>query len=315
MPTPVKSSTSEEHDIAAQIVDALNALFGVHAGYRAVHAKGIVCQGIFRPAATAASVSRAPHLQREPVPITVRFSNFPGVPTLPDGDPNSSPRGLAIKFHLPGGATTDIVAHSYNGFPVSTGEEFLAFARALAASGPGVPHPTPIESFAASHPRAALFLQSPKPAPASFATEPQYGVNAFRFTNQAGTSRHGRYWILPVAGAVHLDQADAAARPARFLFDELVERLSRGPVEFRLLVQLAADGDPVHDGSLTWPADRPQVELGTVSVTTPVADSVTAERQLIFDPIRLVDGIELSEDPLPLVRSRVYAISYARRNP
>ena len=178
-----------------------------------------------------------------------------------------------------------------------------------------MPHPTPIESFAASHPRAALFLQTPKPAPASFATEAQFGVNAFRFTNQAGTSRTGRYWIVPVAGSAHLAPADAAARPARFLFDELVERLSRGPVEFRLLVQLAADGDPVHDGSLTWPADRPQVELGTLSATRAVTDSVAAERQLIFDPIRLVDGIELSEDPLPLVRSRVYAVSYARRNP
>ena len=136
MPTAAKNSPSEEHDLAAQIVEALTALFGVHPGYRAVHAKGIVCQGTFRPAGSAASVSRAPHLQREPVPITVRFSNFPGVPTLPDGDPNSSPRGLAIKFRLPGGATTDIVAHSYNGFPVSTGEEFLAFAQALAASGP-----------------------------------------------------------------------------------------------------------------------------------------------------------------------------------
>jgi catalase len=86
-------------------------------------------------------------------------------------------------------------------------------------------------------------------------------------------------------------------------------------VEFRLVVQLATDGDSVHDGSLTWPADRPQVELGTVSVTTPVADSVAAERQLIFDAIRLVDGIELSEDPLPRLRSRVYTVSYARRNP
>ena len=57
------------------------------------------------------------------------------------------------------------------------------------------------------------------------------------------------------------------------------------------------------------------MDLGTLSVTAPVADSAAAERQLIFDPIRLVDGIELSEDPLPLARSRVYAISYARRNP
>src|SRR5271169_1612502 len=107
------------NDLSLQLVDALNALFGSHPGYRAVHAKGIVCQGAFRPAAAAASISRSPHLQQAPVPVTVRFSDFAGVPHIPDGDPNSSPRGLAIKFHLPGGAVTDIVAHSYNGFPVA----------------------------------------------------------------------------------------------------------------------------------------------------------------------------------------------------
>ena len=124
MTVPTQKMTPAEEDIATQIVDALNAVFGVHSGYRAVHAKGIVCQETFYPAATAASISRAPHLQNNPVPITVRFSNFPDIPNVPDGDPNANPRGLAIKFHLPGDLTTDIVAHSYNGFPVSTGEEF-----------------------------------------------------------------------------------------------------------------------------------------------------------------------------------------------
>jgi catalase len=306
--------TPAEEDIATQIVDALNAVFGVHSGYRAVHAKGIVCQGTFYPAATAASISRAPHLQNNPVPITVRFSDFPGIPNVPDGDPNANPRGLAIKFHLPGDLTTDIVAHSYNGFPVSTGEEFLGFIRALAASGPGVPKPTPIEVFASSRPQTLQFLTASQPIPASFATEPYYGVNAFKFTNRDAVTRHGRYWILPVAGTMHLAAADAQARPNRFLFDELTDRLSRGPVEFRLMVQLADDDDPVHDGSLTWPEDRPQVELGRLSVTSVVPDSALAELQLIFDPIRLVDGIELSDDPLPTIRSRVYSVSYGRRH-
>jgi catalase len=61
-----------------QLVDALHVLFAVHPGYRPVHAKGVVCEGTFYPAATAASVSRAPHLQSAPVAITVRCSDFAG---------------------------------------------------------------------------------------------------------------------------------------------------------------------------------------------------------------------------------------------
>ena len=94
-----------------------------------------------------------------------------------------------------------------------------------------------------------------------------------------------------------------------------MQRLGRGPVEFRLSLQIAAPGDPVHDGSIPWPADRPQVELGVIAVTAPVADNAAAEKPLIFDPTNLVDGIEVSEDPLPLIRSKAYSVSYARRNP
>ena len=294
--------------ISEQLVDALQALFGVHPGYRAVHAKGIVCEGTFSPAPTAASVSRAPHLQDVSVPTTVRFSDFAGVPTVPDGDPLASPRGMAIKFHLPGGIDTDVVAQSYDGFPVRTAEEFLVFVRALATSGP------PLADFLASHPQAKRFAEAPKPVPASFATESYYGVNAFRFTNREGVSRAGRYRIRPEAGEEHLDAAEAARRPENFLFEELRERLFRGPARFRLLVQLADDGDPIDDGSLPWPEGRRQVELGTIVVTAPLADSAAVERRLLFDPARLVDGIGLSEDPLPLARSAVYAIAYRRRN-
>jgi len=314
MVTSASNLAPEKQLLYEQLVDALNALFGVHPGYRPVHAKGIVCAGTFRPAATAASVSRAPHLQGALVPITVRLSDFAGVPTVPDGDPLASPRGMAIKFHLPGGIDTDILAHSYDGFPTRTAEEFLDFVRALAASGPGSPAPKPIASFLASHPQARRFAEAPKPAPASFATESYYGVNAFRFINREGTSRHGRYRIRPEAGEEHLDSAEAARRPGNYLFDELAQRLSQGAAQFRLLFQLADDGDPVDDGSLPWPEERPQVELGTLSLTSRVADSAVAERGLIFDPARLVDGIELSSDPLLLARSAVYAISYRRRH-
>ena len=315
MATPTSATSTQKQEIYEHIVDAFNAIFGTHPGYRAAHAKGIVCEGTFTPAASAASLSRAPHFQRDTVPVTVRFSDSTGVPNIPDGDPNASPRGLGIKFHLPGGVVSDIVAHSHNGFPVGTAEEFLEFLQALAASGPTTPKPTPIEAFLGNHPRALTFATTPKPAPVSFATESYYGVNAFRFINREGASRYARYQIHPVGSEAHLGDAEAAQRPPNFLFDELRERLSRGPAELRLVAQLAGAGDPIDDGSVSWPDDRPQLELGSIKVMKPVADSDAAQRKLIFDPIRLVDGIELSNDPLPPARSAIYSISYSRRNP
>jgi len=281
-------------NIYEQLVDTLQILFGKHPGYRPMNAKGVVCEGTFTPAATARTLSRAPHLLGGSVPITVRFSDFTGIPTILDGDPNASPRGIGIRFHLANGAATELVAHSYDGFPVATAEEFLSFLRALAASGPDAPKPTPMETFLASHPRAKQFVDAPKPAPASFASESYYAVNAFRFTNDGGTSRYGRYQIHPVVVEEHLAAKDAATYPANFLFDELGERFKRGPVQFRMVVQLAENGDPIVDASQAWPEERSRVELGTLSITGSVADTDVRQRSLGFDPTRLVDGIEAS---------------------
>jgi catalase len=314
MATPSTGMSAQNEQLYGQLVDALNALFGVHPAYRATHAKGVICEGTFTPSGSAASLSRAPHFQRESVPITVRFSDFTGVPTIPDADPNANPRGLGLKFHLPGGVESDIVAHSFNGFPVGTAEEFLAFLRALAASGPDAPKPTPIEVFLSTRPRAMRFATAPKPAPVSFVRQSYYAVNALRFTNAEGTSRCARYQIHPVEGEAHFSNSEAVLRPTNYLFDELVGRLARGPAKLKLVAQLAAEGDNSEDCSITWPDDRPQVELGLITVNKRAEDSDAAQRRLIFDPANLVDGIELSNDPLPAARSAIYSIAYQRRN-
>lgn len=299
--------------IHEQLVDALEAVFGVRPGFRPVHAKGVICEGTFQPAREAATLTRAPHARGRPVPVTLRFSDNTGIPAVPDGDPSASPRGLAIRFHLSDGSSTDIVAHSYNGFAVRTPEEFLELLRAVAASSPGTASPTPLEAFLSTHPRARRHVEAPKPIPLSFGTITYYAVDAFRFTNPEGRSRFGRYRIVPAAGEHVLDPAEAAGRGPNFLFEELAERLERSAVEFRILVQLAAADDPVDDASAPWPDDRPAVELGTLRVIRLVAGSDAVQRQLGFDPGRLPDGIEPSGDPLVEARSAVYAIAARRR--
>jgi catalase len=304
-PTPQSTPTG--------LVDALNALSGgPHAGYRANHAKGIVVTGSFVPAPTARTLSKAPHFLKT-VPVIVRFSDTTGVPTMPDASPDASPHGMAIRFQLPENASTDIVGISINSFPVATPGDFQAFLEAVAKSGPGVAKPTPVEQFLGSHPAALRFVTTPLAPPTSFATLAFYGVNAFQFTNAQGQSHYIRYQIVPLAG-MHALTADAAKTAAPdYLMDELPVRLAQGPVEFRLMAQVANDGDAITDDTVTWPADRRLVELGTLTLTTMAPDQVQTQKRLLFNPVSLPAGIAPSADPILLARFPAYAVSFRQR--
>ncbi len=287
---------------------------GIHPGFRPAHAKGILLTGVFTPSSEAASLTRAPHLQQNSTPVTVRFSDFAGIPTVPDNDPQgASPRGCAIRFHLAEHVHTDIVAHSVDSFPTRTAKEFLDFLNALLATDPAGPHPNAIEQFLGAHPAALRFVQTPKPIPTSFAKESFFAVSAFKFTNAHGVSRYGRYRVLPFAGNEYLDEAGAAARSPNFLFDEIKERLAKEPIKFHIAVQLAEDGDTVDDSTVRWPQDRPQITIGEISLKGITPNNAREEQQIIFDPIPRVDGIEASADPLFEPRANIYLMTGRRR--
>ena len=310
------TSTAEpqaDKSLAEQIFDVMVQLPGNTPGNRLVHAKGIVCQGTFTPSKGAASLSRAKHFSGPVVPITVRFSDADPSPTVPDASPNAAPAGMAIRFMPKGGDETDIVSFSHNGFVVGTAEEFLALQKSVVATDPSKPHPWPVEVFLSTHPRALKFVQDSKPTPVSFATEAFYGNNAFLFVNKKGAKLAGRYQIIPVAGAQHLSAADAKSAAPDFLIDELRAHLAKMPAKFTLLVQLPNPGDPTNDSSIVWPDDRKTVELGTITITSVVADSDAAQKVLAFDPTKLTDGIKLSDDRLPVIRSQVYLLSRVHR--
>jgi catalase len=310
MPLPTDEKLlALSQDLMAQF----DTVFGRHPGFRPVHAKGAMLTGTFTPSPGAGSLTRAPHMNRKSTPVTVRFSNSTGLPLVPDNDPNANPRGIAIRFHLAPHVHTDIIGHSTDGFPTRTGPEFLEFFRALAASDPSSPGPSPIKAYLGTHPKALAFVKAPKPAPSSFARESFFGVTAMRFTNKDGVSRYGRYRIDPEAGNDHLTDEAAAAKSANYLFDDLADRIARGPIAFLIRVQLANDGDTVDDATIHWPEDRTLLDLGTVSLTELVSDNDGERKQIIFDPIPRVDGIDPSGDPLLELRAAIYLMSGRRR--
>jgi len=110
-----------------------------------------------------------------------------------------------------------------------------------------------------------------------------------------------------------LSETEAKDKPANFLSQEFRTRLAAGPVKFHLVIQLPDPGDSTKDSSIVWAEDRRTIDAGTLTVVSVVADSEAAEKELAFDPTNLIDGIELSDDPLPSLRSRVYALSVRHR--
>jgi catalase len=312
MPASPQTNSTPSPALIGQLLEAFDALFGLHPGFRPAHAKGAMCSGTFTPAPEAVKLTRAPHAARPSTRVVVRFSDSSGLPTVSDNDPQlASPRGFAVRFYLADHVHTDVVAHSHDGFPVRTGEEFLEFLRAAASRGKG--QPAALDAFLASHPRARQFAEAPKPIPSSFARESFFAVTAFRFVNAEGQSRYGRFRIRAEAGNEYLTAGEAAGRSADFLFDELDPRLAQGPVKFGVVVQLAEDGDDVADASVAWPNSRPEVPFGTITLTARANDADPEMRKIIFDPVPRVEGIEASADPLIEVRSALYLLSGRRR--
>ena len=299
--------------LSEKILQTFETIFGAHPGFRPAHAKGVLVKGTFTPSVEAKGLSKAPHFAGASTPVTVRFSSSTGLPLVPDNSPDANPKGMAVRFHLGERVHTDIVAHSTDGFPTRTGEEFLEFLTALAGSGPEAKSPKPVELFVGGHPAALAFVQTPKPWPVSFATEAFFGVTAIEFVNDGGGSQFARYHLVPAAGLEHLSDDQAKSQDANYLGTEIKARVASGPVGFELKAQLAGVGEVVDDATIHWPAESPVVSLGRLELTEFVADDAEEQRLTIFDPIPRVDGIEASADPLLELRAAVYLLSGRRR--
>jgi catalase len=297
---------------AIQTIDTMNKLWGRHPFMRANHAKGVVVLGSFTPTRAASSLSRADIFDGPAVPVTVRFSDSTGLPNIADGAPAANPHGMSIKFYQPGGRQVDVITNSLGFFPVATGEDFLAFLNANAASPPGTAKPTPVEQFIATHPAVPKAFATVA-TPVSFAREIYNGIDAFIFVNAAGQRQAFRFKIVPSDGVQHLPPPKAAKLPADVLVDELPKHLAHGTVTFHLMAQLAKPGDPTADPTKPWPATNPLVDLGTITLTKPAPDNALAQRQLHYLPTNLTRGIEASDDPLIQARVRAYVISFGRR--
>ena len=303
--------------IAERCVEAINELSGRHEGQRAAHARGTLCAGTFTATPAAAELTSAAHMQGDPVRVTVRFSNGSGNPKTPDNDRQEG-RGMATKFYLPDGGTTDVVALTLPCFFVRTPEDFVTF---LGARKPdpetGQPDMEKIGAFLSEHPETGVALQQILPTlvpPRSYATCLYNSIHSFRLVDGAGEGRWARYRWLPEAGVEALREEEIDGAAPKYLQDEIRARLERGPVRFTLLARLAGAGDASDAPTVPWPdGEREEVELGTLELTGLDTERETGDDILVFDPMRLTAGIEPSDDQILRVRSPAYSVSVERR--
>jgi catalase len=290
--------------LAEEIVDAINEISGVHPGHRAAHAKGTLMTGTFTPSGNGSSLTTAAHLQDEPVRVTTRFSNGGGDPGIPDYAREG--RGMATKFYLPDGGKTDIVGLSLPCFFVRTPEDFLSFTRARMDPERLMP------DWLGAHPEALAGIQAALGAqpPVSYATCAYNSIHSYRMLDAGGGSRFVRYRWEPEAGEQTLSQDDAKARGRDYLQEEIV---ARGETAFRLQAIVATDEDAVDDPTVAWPEERQHVELGRLALDGPELERERDGDVLVFDPTRVTDGIEVSDDAILRFRGPAYSVSVERR--
>jgi catalase len=301
------SSTAWAQPNPVEMVDALNGVFGNHAGVRASHAKGVCVQGHFLPSAQALDVTHGTLWQAQQTPLTGRFSVGGGNPKA--SDKGKTVRGLALNI----GEQWHLVGISAPAFMVATPEEFIQFMAArLPDPATGKPDGEKVKAFNGRTPsaRAQIEYLEKTPVPVAYTQTQYWGVNAFRFTNAKNIQQYGRWRLDPQDGTKGLSPDELNALSDDFLQDRLKTRLADGPVKFNLQLQLALPGDNTKDPSTIWSSNNPQVSLGEVVLTGLGGDCANT----MFNPAQLpAPGIGLSEDPTLLVRASAYAISFGRR--
>ena len=293
----------------ARFTDGFEEVYGVHPGFRRNHAKGVGVSGFFESNGNGVRLSKAAVFRPGRVPVLGRFSLGGGNPFAPDAV--STARGLGLQFSLPDGELWRTAMLHLPVFPFRTPE---AFYEQLFAFRPdpntGQPDPAKVQAFLAHHPESAEALKVIKsqPAPSGFGDATFHSLNAFRFINAANESTPVR-WILTPAQP----WKTTPSQDKDFLFDALIAQIHRQPLQWRLIVIIGQPGDPTNDATIPWPAERQQVDVGTLTLDRVESDETSAATDLNFDPLVLPAGIAPSDDPLLSARSAVYSQSFTRR--
>jgi len=296
----------------AALVDTFEHINGVQSGFRRNHAKGVCVTGYFESNGQGATLSRAQVFQQGRVPVVGRFALAGGQPFA--ADTSHDVRSLALLFKTADGEEWRTGMINIPVFPVNKPQDFHDF---LVATSPdpktGKVDGAAVGAFVSKHPEtaAALKILGSGTPTSGFSDSSYYGLNAFRFVNAKGEETPVRWWINP-----DLTAAPPAVETTEknYLFDQVIAQIHSGPLRWHLIVIVGQPGDPTAEAASVWPADRQQIDVGTVTINTVESEDTSPTRDINFDPLVLPDGIRASDDPLLSTRSATYSQSLTRRD-
>jgi catalase len=294
---------------AADLVEIFQKLGGKHPGFRKAHAKGLCASGTFVPSPNK-HFEGAALLSNGTLPVAMRFSVGGANPNSSEKAPGT--RGLGMQIKLPDGGV-----HTFTGnnFPVFSGkdpETFFGFLSTLLPDENGKTDMAKMMAFIQANPSVqanAMWNQTAK-TPASYANTAFFGLHTFYFDTASGQKTKFRWDIQPSLGVHTLEKDEADKMPTEFLDDAFAKQLKDETVSFSIMASIGEAGDSDIDPSQQWPSERPQVTLGTVTVSTSGSDEC---KNTNFDPNRMSPGFTPSDDPILRMRSPAYAISFGKR--
>ena len=301
----------------ARIIDRFEQINGVHPGFRRNHAKGVCIAGTFDSNGNGTALSTAAVFEKGTTPVTGRFAVAVGKPFVPDNE--TEVRSMALSFGLRDGEEWRTGMNDIPVFPVRNAQAF--YEQMLAARpdpATGKPDPSRMQSFLAAHPETAKALQAIKARPFStgFANASYNSLDAFRFVNGAGVSTPVRWSMEAVDPFVAEGQPGvnkSSPTDVNYLFDDLIARLAKGPVQWHLVVTIGTSDDATADATVAWPATRTRLTLGTLTIDRIATEAPGNCSDVNFDPLVLPAGIAPSDDPLLSARSATYSNSFRRR--
>jgi catalase len=322
----------------AALVDTFEHLNGVHDGFRRNHAKGVAVTGYFESNGKGVALSKAQVFQPGRTPLVGRIAFAGGMPFVPDAP--GMVRSLALLITTSNGEEWRTGMINIPVFPVNNPQDFHDF---LIATSPdpatGKVNGAAAGAFIGAHPetQAALKILGSAPQTSEFADSPYYGLNAFQFVNAQGQSMPVRWWAKPEqtspppeaappaaatpaaktegakADAAKTDTAAAAPKDKNYMFDELITQIHAAPLRWHLIVIVGQPADSTSQAASQWPADRQQIDVGTIVIDGIQSEDTSPVRDINFDPTILPDGITVSDDPLLSTRAGVYSKSFTRR--
>jgi catalase len=299
----------------SRFADGFERVDGIHSGFRLNHAKGVCVSGSFESNGQGERLSKAAVFNAGRVPVIGRFSLAGGNPYVADGPEMA--RGLGVLFRLPDREEWRSAMLNTPVFGVSTPQGF--YDRLIATQPDpktGKPDPQKVAAFLARHPeavQATKIIQS-HPASSGFENSTFYGLDAFWFTNASGASTRVRWSMEPVQAFAPAETSGPTEPDTNYLFDALIARILRQPLQWRLNVTIGRADDPTNDATIPWPDGREQVNVGTLTLDRVESEETGPCRDINFDPLVLPEGITPSDDPLLSARSAVYSQSFTRRS-